>query len=69
MKKNKNKWQGKSKTADPFLDSKNIGIKDQAPAEVESTQNAPVKSISGLWILLVFVVLIVVVFFLGWLTK
>jgi hypothetical protein len=69
MKKNQNKWQGKSKTADPFLNSKNIGLKDQAPAEVESTQNAPAKYISGLWVLLVFVVLIVAVFLLGWLTK
>ena len=69
MKKNQNKWQGKNTTADPLLDSRNLGLKDQAPAEVESTPNASTQNVSGLWILLVFVVLIVVVFFLGWLTK
>jgi hypothetical protein len=66
MKRNKNYYQDKINPASPNLQN---NTNTQQSKDSYLSPGAPKKNVSGVWVLLVFVILIVAVFLLGWLTQ
>jgi hypothetical protein len=69
MKKNKKKWKTKKKDNDLSVNTTNSVIQATAAPETDPVQGNPAKNVSGIWVLLIFIILMMGVFFLGWLTR